>query len=113
MKVNLLSTIIQWLILIGIGVATWLLIKYKPPLIPHFNYTMTGIQVIIFALSIAFTWVEVLKIFPHIKPFNCMKCMTGWTALILALLFHTPVAWLYLFVGLFAGAMFSAFKMRL
>jgi len=113
MKVNILSTIIQWILVIAIGFGVWYLIKYKPTIIPHFDSTMTGFEVILFALSIAFTWVEVLKIFPHIKPFNCMKCMTGWTALILALLFHTPFAWFYLFVGLMVGGMFSAFKMRL
>lgn len=113
MKFSLLSTILQWLIIIAIGFGIWYLVKYKPDLMPHVSGTMNGFEVILFSLSLAFTWVEVLKIFPHIKPFNCVKCLTGWIALILALLFHTPFAWLYLFVGLMVGAMFSAFKARL
>lgn len=73
--------------------------------------TMPGYQVILFALSIAFVWVEILKI-GVVKPFTCVKCMCGWFALILAFYFDTPYWPLYLFVGLFAGAMYSAIKMR-
>ncbi len=99
---KVLSTIIQWLIIIAIFALAFFLVKGKI----HLEGTLTGPEVILFALSIAFTLVEVVKLFP------CMKCVTGWTALILALLFHTPFAWAYLFVGLFAGALFSSIKMR-
>ena len=73
--------------------------------------TMTGLQVIIFALAFAFTWVEVLK-WGSVKPFNCLKCMTGWIAVILAFTFHVEFWYMYLPVGLFAGAMFEGIRMR-
>lgn len=73
--------------------------------------TMTGLHVIVFALSFAFMWVEVMK-WGVIKPFNCLKCMTGWVALILAFTFHAEFWYMYLPVGLFVGAMFSAIKLR-
>ena len=73
--------------------------------------TMTGLQVVVFALAIAFTWVEVLK-WGSVKPFNCLKCMTGWAALILAFTFHVEFWYMYLPVGLFVGAMFEGIKMR-
>jgi hypothetical protein len=74
--------------------------------------TMTGLQVIIFALSFAFMWVEVLKWWKRVKPFNCLKCMCGWSALILAFTFHVEFWYMYLFVGLFVGAVFGGIKMR-
>ena len=73
--------------------------------------TMTGLQVIIFALSCAFGWVEILK-WGSIKPFNCLKCMTGWFAFILAFAFHVEFWYMYLPVGLFVGAMFEGIRMR-
>lgn len=73
--------------------------------------TMTGLQVVAFAMAFAFTWVEVLK-WGSVKPFNCLKCMTGWLALILAFTFHVEFWYMYLPVGLFAGAMFGGIKMR-
>lgn len=72
---------------------------------------MTGPQVIVFALSIAFVWVEVLR-WGHIKPFNCVKCLTGWFAFILAFAFHVEFWPMYIFIGLFVGAMFQGIKMR-
>lgn len=73
--------------------------------------TMTGLQVIIFALSLSFVWVEVLR-WGSVKPFNCVKCLTGWFALILAFMFHVEFWYFYLPAGLFAGAMFEGIKMR-
>lgn len=67
--------------------------------------------VIIFSLSISFTWVEVLNPFKF-KPFNCLKCMTGWVALILAVCLHVQFWWAYLPLGVFVGAIFSAIQMR-
>lgn len=73
--------------------------------------TMTGLQVIVFALSFSFMWVEVLR-WGVTKPFNCLKCMTGWSALILAFTFHAEFWYLYLPVGVFIGALFTAIKLR-
>jgi hypothetical protein len=96
---KVLSTIIQWLIIAAIVAGVFFFAS-------KIHSSLTGGEVILFALSIAFTFVEVIKLFP------CMKCVTGWSALILALIFHTPFALMYVFVGLFAGAMFTAIKMR-
>jgi hypothetical protein len=73
--------------------------------------TMTGPEVIVFALALAFVWVEALGLGKH-KPFNCLKCLTGWFALILAFTFHVEFWYMYVFIGVFAGAVFSAIKMR-
>lgn len=72
---------------------------------------MPGYQVIIFALAFAFMWVHNLK-WGVTKPFNCMKCMTGWSAFALAFIFGTPHWYLYLPLGLLAGGLFSAIQMR-
>ena len=99
---KILSTVIQWVLVVAIVCAIFFFAKGRI----LFNGTLTGGEVILFALAIAFTLVEVVKLFP------CMKCVTGWTALLLAIAFHTPFAWVYLFVGLMAGAVFSSIKMR-
>ncbi len=99
---KILSTVIQWLIVALVVAAIFFFAKGRL----HFNGTLTGSEVIVFALAIAFALVEVVKLFP------CMKCVTGWTALLLAIAFHTPFAWVYLFVGLMAGAVFGSIKMR-
>src|SRR5580765_1631306 len=104
MKTQTISTIIQWVIMVAIiFIAYWF--GWREHKI-HFEGTLNGAEVILFALSIAFTFVEVFKIFP------CLKCVTGWMALILAWTCNTPFAWAYLFVGLFAGAVFSSIKTR-
>lgn len=72
---------------------------------------MTGLQVLFFGMAIAFTWVEVLNPFKF-KPFNCLKCITGWVSGGLAYMFHVEAWPLYLPAGLFVGAVFSAIQMR-
>lgn len=72
---------------------------------------LSGIYSLIFGLSIAFFWVEV-KRWGHVKPFNCLKCLTGWFTFIIAFTFHTPFAFMYLFVGVFVGSLFEAIKLR-
>jgi hypothetical protein len=72
---------------------------------------MQPYQIIISALSLAFLWVEIMH-WGVTKPFNCLKCMTGWIALIIGC---SSIGWhgiIYLPVGLFTGALFSAIKMR-
>src|SRR4051812_43418277 len=105
---NAIKIIGQWgfLILVGFGIY-WLFHHYSAPVLP----TMPGYQALFFALAIAFTWVEVLK-WGVTKPFNCVKCMTAWVALILAVVFHTTFWYLYLPAGLFVGAIYSAIKLR-
>jgi hypothetical protein len=73
---------------------------------------MSNIELIITALSIAFCWINIIQ-WPKFKPFNCMMCLTGWLALVLAILTGHGI-WSILFypVGCFAGAMFEAVKYR-
>ena len=107
------STIIQYLIIIAIIAGFYFAGKYfNIGWLPHTDKTLNGFQVVFFSLSFAFVWVEILKLFALIKPFNCIKCMTGWISLIMALIFHTPLPFFYLFVGLFIGAIFDAIKNR-
>lgn len=72
---------------------------------------MSGYFIILTALSMAFTQVEILKL-GVTKPFNCTKCMTGWLSLIIAAVYQVPYWPYYLFIGLFVGALFEAIKMR-
>lgn len=111
-----MKIIINWflflLILGGIVALVWHRhwVGQHLPALPE-RGTMSGLQVIVFALSFAFMWVEVLK-WGSVKPFNCMKCMAGWAAVILAFTFHVPYWPFYLPVGAFIGSIFSALKMR-
>lgn len=106
-----MKVLLNWLLFLALIAVCYLVYKYwylvPWPTLP----TMTGLQVIVFALSFAFMWVDVLR-WGSVKPFNCLKCMTGWTALLLALFFHVELWYFYLPVGLFVGAMFEGIKMR-
>lgn len=111
-----MKIVINWLLFLSFIAAVVVLAWHRKyigehlPSLPE-RGTMTGLQVIIFALAIAFTWVEVLK-WGHVKPFNCLKCMCGWSAAILAFTFHVEFWYMYMFVGLFVGAMFEGIRMR-
>lgn len=73
---------------------------------------MPGYQIVFYALALAFCQIEVIH-FGSVKPFNCIKCMTGWYALILALVCgHGWHSLIYLPVGVFVGAIYSAIQMR-
>lgn len=80
---------------------------------------MTKVEIIICALAIAFTLVNL--VFPKLarmrvfrrKPFNCIMCMAGWSSLGLALVNgYEYGSILFLFVGLFVGALFDGITMR-
>jgi hypothetical protein len=109
------STAIQYLIIlalcfgVGILVRKWQGDDYHTfrSLFP----ALTPGAILFFSLSFAFTWVRILK-WGVTKPFSCVKCMTGWSALLFAWLFHADVPVMYLFTGLFVGAMFEAVSMR-
>jgi hypothetical protein len=104
---KILSSIVQWIIIAALGYGIYMLCKYFT--LPTVN--LTHGEVLFIALSFAFAWVEVFKI-GTIKPFTCLKCMTGWFALLIGCL---SIGWygvLYLPVGLFIGAVFSSIKMR-
>lgn len=108
-----MKTVINWFLLLPFAGAIVLLVWHRHRIGQHIpeRGTMTGLQVIFFALSLAFAWVEVLK-WGSVKPFNCLKCMCGWFAMILAFMFHVEFWYMYLPAGLFAGAMFEGVRMR-
>jgi hypothetical protein len=109
---KILSTIVQWIIIIAVIAACVICLPgiKKPDL--HLQ-PITGFMCILFSLSFAFWWVEILRLFKTVKPFNCLKCMTGWVSLIVAVLFHVPDPYMYLFIGLFVGAITDQLKQRL
>jgi hypothetical protein len=68
-------------------------------------------SIIIIALSIAFCWVEFLNPF-RFKPFNCVKCLTGWISLGFGVALYGWLGIVYLPLGVFIGSMFEGIKMR-
>lgn len=72
---------------------------------------LTPGTILFLSISTAFTWVRIWK-FGTVKPFTCIKCMSGWLSLLFAWLFHAPEPLIYLPMGLFIGAMFEAIQMR-
>lgn len=105
---KLLLSILQWLFVTILIVGCWWL--FRTVTIPA-PAPLTGGSTVLFGLALAFVWVEVLK-WGSVKPFNCVKCLTGWFAFILAFIFHVPHFYLYLPLGVFVGAIFSAIQMR-
>jgi hypothetical protein len=82
-------------------------------------------SIIIISLAVSFCWVDflqkktasILEILTgskllHRKPFNCVKCFTGWIALFIGVYLHGYVGLVYLPLGVFTGAIFSAIQMR-
>lgn len=104
-----LFTIVQWL-----AIGTCLYFAFFGF---HFRFQlpatkpMPGELVVLFGLSAAYVWVDVLK-WGVVKPFNCLTCLSGWFCLILAFVFHTHYWYLYLPLGAFAGGLYSSVKMR-
>lgn len=76
---------------------------------------MLRIEIIWYGFIIAFFVVEAI---PRIKltnrkPFNCMMCMSGWSALALGISYGYEWESIGLCLqAIFAGAMFGAIKMR-
>ena len=82
-------------------------------------------SIIIISLAVAFCWVEFIQpttaaiIFILTgnrlldnKPFNCVKCLTGWISLIIGVYYFGWLGLVYLPLGVFTGAIFSAIQMR-
>jgi hypothetical protein len=82
-------------------------------------------RIIIISLALSFCWVEfihqrtsqILQIITgsnilQRKPFNCVKCLTGWVSLIIGVYLHGIEGVIYLPLGLFTGAIFSTIQMR-
>lgn len=108
-----MKIIINWLLFLSFIASVVVLFWHrqwiidKLPSVPQ----MTGVEVIVFSLACAFVWVNILK-WGVTKPFTCLKCMTGWFALIFAFSHHVEFWPLYLPLGLFVGAVFSSIQMR-
>jgi hypothetical protein len=68
--------------------------------------------VLAFSLAAATFWVDTLK-WGVIKPFNCVKCMTGWLTIPFTFYFNDGQHWLIMpLLGVFIGSIYSNFKMR-
>jgi hypothetical protein len=108
-----MRVLVKWLLLAAVFYALWLLaagLCAVARAVHRLDTTayatpMPGGLVVLTALALAFTWVKVLRWLPAHKPFKCLKCMTGWSALGLAFALGTPFWWAYLFIGLFTGAL--------
>lgn len=106
-----IKIILNWLLFAAIIAAVYAVVHFKLLSYLDFSPSLTSAQVLFFALALAFCWVEILKI-GITKPFNCVKCMCGWFALILAVVFKVDHPYLYLPGGVFVGAMYSGIKMN-
>lgn len=78
---------------------------------------ITHFEILFYALALAFSWVyyarPALPTSTNKKPLNCLKCMTGWFALFLALVSGNYItAVLFLAAGVFVGAMVEGIMMR-
>lgn len=102
------STIIQWVIIILI-IPFFIFFPQIKAAIRDIH--LSWIQIIVLSLSISFTWVKVLK-WGKRKPFNCMKCMTGWTALIIGFMSFGWPGLFFIFIGIFVGSIFEAITLR-
>lgn len=72
---------------------------------------MNKIEIILTALACAFSWLQVNRI--NRRPFNCLMCMSGWCALVIALFAgHGRYAPLFFPLGCFAGAMLEGIIMK-
>jgi hypothetical protein len=107
---SVISSIIQWLVIALLAVGVYYIFNM------HFHYTpvkyFTDWQIILLSFCFAFTWVYILKIFPRIKPFNCITCMSGWFALVLGVI---CVGWsgiIYMPVAMTFAAIYSEVRSR-
>lgn len=108
-----MKILLNWLLFLLIIAGIWATVRYWHVVNAHLPTLsrMSGLQVVLFGLACAFTWVEVLK-WGVTKPFNCIKCLTGWFAFVLAILFHVEYWYMYLPLGLLVGAVFEGARMR-
>lgn len=111
-----MKILLNWIVFLAIAAGAFFLIRdgawIKQHIVPVINLPkMPATWVIVFALSLAFVWVEVLKI-GSVKPFTCTKCMCGWFALILGFFFHADFWYLLMPLGVFVGAMYEGIRMR-
>lgn len=107
--VKVLMTVVQWLVVAT--VLFFVLFGFHFKLQLPVTKPMPGYLVILFGLSAAYVWVDVLR-WGVSRPFNCLTCLSGWFCLILAFAFHTHYWYLYLPLGAFVGGLYSKIVMR-
>lgn len=105
--VKVLLTIIQWLVVAAVLFFVFRGFHYRIPA----TRQMPGYLVVLFGLSAAYVWVDVLRI-GVTKPFSCLSCMCGWICLAFAFVFHVHFWYMYLPLGAFVGGLYSSIKMR-
>lgn len=72
---------------------------------------MSGFEIVFCGLVAAFFQIEVIH-FGSVKPFNCVRCMTGWYSLIIGCIAHGWHGIIFLPIGVFVGSIYSAIQMR-
>lgn len=107
MKTILSFIILLVLIVVAVYVCSGLLTIARP----DFMQMQPGF-LLLSAFSMSFVYVEFINPFKRIKPFNCIKCMNGWIALLLAYLFGVSFWACYFFIGVTMGAIFDRIKMK-
>lgn len=108
-KTSILSTIVQWLFILGLIAGVYFLAKKVSVKLPTIN--LHPYQIVIIAFSLAFTWVYIFR-WGSVKPFNCVTCMSGWFALIIG---YWSVGWwgiVYMPLTMTFAAIYSEVRMR-
>ena len=106
---TVLSTIVQWLFILGIIAGVYFLCKAVSIKLPEIN--IKPYQTIILAFSFAFTWVYIFK-WGSIKPFNCVTCMCGWFTLLIGYWAFGWWGFALMPVGMTVAALYSEVRMR-
>lgn len=70
-------------------------------------------NILAFSLAMAYSFTSIFRgrLFQR-KPFNCVKCLTGWAALITGLLLQGWPGLIYLPFGFITGALWEKICMR-
>lgn len=106
---SILSTIVQWLFILGLIVGIYFLGKVISIKLPSIN--LQPYQIVILAFSFAFTWVYIFK-WGSVKPFSCCTCLSGWFALLIG---YWSEGWwgvIYMPIAMTFAAIYSEIRMR-
>ena len=108
-QTSILSTIIQWLFILGLIIGIYFLGRAVSIKLPALN--LRWWQIIGIAFSCAFTWVYIFK-WGSIKPFNCVTCMSGWFGLIIGYWCFHWWGIIYMPLCMTVAALYSEIRMR-
>jgi hypothetical protein len=106
---NVVSTVLQWLLIFGIIAGAYFGIKYLSIELPSLN--LLPYQVVLLSFCFAFTWVYIFK-WGSVKPFNCVTCMSGWFALIIGYWCFGWMGIALMPVAMTTAAIYSEVRMR-